>query len=165
MQILMSISKSTQVLSKFYFRDTPEQDQRAWEQYGLSGPISAIRRGLQCAQGWGGFFGMARGRYSLYVGWHICVAILTSFFTFAESSTIFLGQNFISFNRCPIFLCQFHSFRVLSGTISIFRPFFCKLDQIFLGPKFSVAGDTPMIFSVKYIHPLPLPPSKILKFR
>ena len=27
-----SVSKATQVLSKFYFRDTPEQDQRAWEQ-------------------------------------------------------------------------------------------------------------------------------------
>ena len=32
MPILMSVSKSTQVLSKFYFHDTPEQDQRAWEQ-------------------------------------------------------------------------------------------------------------------------------------
>ena len=32
MSILMSVSKSTQILSKFYFYDTPEQDQRAWEQ-------------------------------------------------------------------------------------------------------------------------------------
>ena len=32
MPFLMSVSKSTQVLSKFYFRDTPEQDHRAWEQ-------------------------------------------------------------------------------------------------------------------------------------
>ena len=31
MPILMSVFKSMQVLSKFYFRYTPEQDQRAWE--------------------------------------------------------------------------------------------------------------------------------------
>ena len=47
MPILMAVSKSTQVLSKFYFSDTPEQDQKAWEQKGLSGLISAIRPGLQ----------------------------------------------------------------------------------------------------------------------
>ena len=49
-----------QVLSKTYFRDTPEQDQRAWEQWGLSGPISAIRHGLPCGQEWGGERGIFR---------------------------------------------------------------------------------------------------------
>ena len=47
-----------QVLSKFYFHDTPEQDQRAWERYGLSGPMSAIRPGLLSGQGWGKKFRM-----------------------------------------------------------------------------------------------------------
>ena len=54
MSILMSVSKSTQVLCKFYVRDTPQQDQRAWEQKGLSGPVSMIRPGLLCGQGGGG---------------------------------------------------------------------------------------------------------------
>ena len=53
MPILMSVSKTMQVFSKFYFHDTLEQDQRAWEQQGLIGPISTIRLGLPCGQGWG----------------------------------------------------------------------------------------------------------------
>ena len=56
MPILMSVSKTMQVFSKFYFHDTLEQDQRAWEQQGLIGPISTIRLGLPCGQGWGGNF-------------------------------------------------------------------------------------------------------------
>ena len=50
-----------QVLSKFYFHDTPEQDQRALEQQGLSGPMSVIRPGLQCGQDGGGGWGLGVG--------------------------------------------------------------------------------------------------------
>ena len=82
------------------------------------------------------------------------------FFTFAESSTIFLGQFFISFNRCPIFLCQFHSFRVLSGTISIFRPFFCKLaGSDFFGSQVFDGRGHPYDFFCG-VHTPPPPPPK-----
>ena len=66
MPSLMSVSKSTQVLSKFYFRDTPEQ--RAWKQYSLSGLINAIRLGLQCGQGWGKIFPRGQLHQDISVG-------------------------------------------------------------------------------------------------
>ena len=46
MSILMSVSKSKKVLSKFYFHDTPEQDQRALRTIGSEWPDQRDKTGL-----------------------------------------------------------------------------------------------------------------------
>ena len=46
MSILMSVSKSTQVLSKIYFRGTPEQDQKALRTIGSEWPDYRDKAGL-----------------------------------------------------------------------------------------------------------------------
>ena len=56
MPILMSISKLTQVLSTFYFRDTPEQDQRALRTIGSKWPNWRDKTGLAVWPGVGGNF-------------------------------------------------------------------------------------------------------------
>ena len=53
---LKSFSLSDEILKKIDICGTPGWHQRIWEQWGLSGPISTIRPGLQCGQGWGGIF-------------------------------------------------------------------------------------------------------------